>query len=148
MSTTALTRRRERLPSMFDNFFKPWNELTDMNGWFGSVLTMPAVNIVENKDDFKISLAVPGMKKEDLNIDVDGNIITISSEKEESKESKDDNYTRREYNYSSFSRSFTLPEAVNKEKIDAAYQDGVLNLRLPKKDEAKNNGSRKHISVK
>jgi HSP20 family protein len=95
-----------------------------------------------------VSLAVPGMKKDDFNIDVEGNMLTISSEKEESKEEKEDKYTRKEYNYSSFSRSFTLPDEVNKEKIEAKYEDGVLKLMLPKKEEAKKLAAGKHIAVK
>ena len=74
-------------------------------------------------------------------------MLTISSEKEESKEEKDKKFTRKEYNYSSFSRSFSLPEEVNKEKIEASYEDGVLKITLPRKEEAKNN-SAKHIAVK
>ncbi len=95
-----------------------------------------------------MSFAVPGMKKNDFKIDVTGNLLTISSEKEENKEEKDENYSRQEYNYSSFSRSFTLPEEVNKEKIDATYVDGVLKLVLPKKEEAKKLTVNKHITVK
>jgi HSP20 family protein len=109
---------------------------------------MPAVNITENKDDFKVSLAAPGMKKSDFNIDVQGNILTISAEMEEKKEEKEENYTRKEYNFSSFSRSFTLPDEVNKEKIEATYVDGVLNLSLPKKEEAKKAAISKHVAVK
>jgi HSP20 family protein len=75
-------------------------------------------------------------------------MLTISSEKEESKEEKDALYTRKEYNYSSFSRSFTLPEEVNKEKIEATYEDGVLKLALPKKEEAKKLAASKHIAVR
>jgi HSP20 family protein len=82
-------------------------------------------------------MAVPGMKKEDFRIDVNGTMLTISSEKEESHEEKDKKFTRKEYNYSSFSRSFTLPEEINKEKIEARYEDGVLMIALPRKEEAK-----------
>ena len=89
----------------------------------------------------------PGLKEEDFNIDVDGSMLTISSEKEESKEEKDKKFTRKEYSYSSFSRSFTLPEEINKEKIEAKYEDGVLKLSLPRKEEAKKL-SAKHIAVK
>jgi HSP20 family protein len=108
---------------------------------------VPAVNITENKNDYTVSMAVPGMKKDDFEIDIDGNMLTISSEKEESKEENDEKYTRKEYNYSSFSRSFTLPEEVNKEKIEAKYEDGVLKLVLPRKEEAKKTEA-KHIAVK
>jgi HSP20 family protein len=150
MSTRALTRSTGLLPSVFEDFFRPWNDLFEPtnSGLFGRVLTVPAVNITENKDDFKVSLAAPGMKKNDFNIDVQGNILTITAEREEKKEEKEENYTRKEYNFSSFSRSFTLPDEVNKEKIEATYVDGVLNLSLPKKEEAKKAAISKHVAVK
>ena len=78
---------------------------------------------------------------------MDGNTLTISSEKEESKEDKDKKFTRREYSYSSFRRSFTLPDEINKEKIDAKYEDGVLKISLPRKEEVKK-ATAKHIDVK
>ncbi len=87
------------------------------------------------------------MKKEDFNIDVEGNILTISSEKEETKEEEENKFTRNEYSYSSFSRSFTLPEEINKEKIEASYRDGVLKILLPRKEEAKKPAA-KQIAVK
>ena len=148
MSTKALTKVG-MLPTVFDDFFKPWNEWFDNGGsLMGRMMTVPAVNIIENNDDYMVSLAVPGMKKDDFNIDVEGNILTISSEKEENKEEKDEKYNRREYSYSSFSRSFTLPEEVNKEKIEAKYEDGLLKLMLPKKEEVKKLAASKHIAVK
>jgi len=148
MSTQALAKTSERMPAFFDDFFKPWNE------WFGNggnlwsrAMTVPPVNITENKDEFLVSLAAPGMKKDDFKIDIDGNMLSISSEKEENKEEKDKKFTRKEYSYSSFSRSFTLPDEVNKEKIEARYEDGVLKLSLPRKEEAKK-PSAKQIAVK
>ena len=96
-----------------------------------------------------ISVAAPGLKKNDFHINVDGNMLTISAEKEETKEEKEEeNYTRKEYNYSSFSRSFTLPQEVNREKIEASYEDGVLKLVLPKKEEVKKAVASKQIVVK
>lgn len=148
MGNLALNRFGERMPSVIDNFFKPWGEWFDDSSLWGKMLTVPAVNITDDKDGFNVSLAVPGMKKEDFNIDVDGNMITISCEKEENNEEKDATFTRKEYNYSSFKRSFTLPEEVNKEKIDARYEDGVLKLILPKKEEVKKMLTSKHITVK
>ena len=151
MSTKDLIRKRESLPSLFNDFFRPWGSFFDTNG--GSLIdtlnpvTMPAVNISENKERFEVTLAAPGMKKDDFNIDVDGNTLTISAETKEEKELKDDRYTRKEYSYSSFSRSFSLPDGVNKEKIDASYENGILKLSLPKTEEAKKAAS-KHISVK
>jgi HSP20 family protein len=148
MSTKAISKVG-MLPTVFDDFFKPWNEWFDNGGsLMGRIMTVPAVNIVEDKNDYKVSLAVPGMKKDDFNIDVEGNMLTISSEKEVSKEEKDEKYNRKEYSYSSFSRSFTLPEEVNREKIEAKYEDGLLKLVLPKKDEVKKLAASKHIAVK
>ncbi|HJS53525.1 MAG TPA: Hsp20/alpha crystallin family protein [Chitinophagaceae bacterium] len=147
MATQALTKAGTRMPSLFDDFFKPWNEWFDEGGFWGRTLNVPAVNITENKDEYLVSLAAPGLKKDDFNIDVNGNMLTISSEKEESKEEKDKKFTRKEYSYSSFSRTFTLPEEINKEKIDAKYEDGVLKITLPRKEEAKKPAA-KHIAVK
>lgn len=147
MGTQALTKTTERMPTLFDDFFKPWNEWFDNGGLWGRVMNIPAVNITENKDEFKVALAVPGMKKDDFNIDIDGNMLTISSQKEETKEEKDKKFTRKEYNFSSFSRSFTLPDEVNKEKIEAKYEDGVLKISLPRKEELKKLTA-KHIAVK
>lgn len=135
-------------PAVFDDFFRPWNEWFEGNQLWPRFSNMPAVNIIEEDDAFKVSLAVPGMKKEDFEIDIDGNMLTISCEKEEKKEEKEKKFTRKEYNYSSFSRSFTLPEGVNKEKIEAKYENGILILGLPKKDEVKKLAASKHIAVK
>lgn len=151
MSTKDLVKRRESLPSLFNDFFRPWGSIFDTNG--GSLidtlnpLTIPAVNISENKERFEVSLAAPGMKKDDFNIDVEGNTLTINAETKAEKEEKDERYTRKEYSYSSFSRSFTLPEGVNKDNIGASYENGVLKLSLPKTEEAKKAASM-HISVK
>ena len=147
MRNQALSRLSEGMPVLFDDFFRPWNEMFENSGYWGRTLNMPAVNIIEHKDEYLVSLAAPGMKKGDFNIDVDGNTLTISSEKEESKEDKEKKFTRREYSYSSFRRSFTLPDEINKEKIDAKYEDGVLKISLPRKEEVKKATS-KHIDVK
>jgi len=146
MSNQELAKLSETMPSLFDDFFKPWNE------WFEGGLSMrtvkvPAVNITEQKNEYLVSLAAPGLKKEDFKIDVDGNMLTISSEKEENKEEKDKKFTRKEYSYSSFSRSFTLPEEINQAKIEAKYEDGVLKISLPRK-EGVNKPAAKQISVK
>ena len=97
----------------------------------------PAVNITEGKSGYNLELAAPGLQKKDFKIDVNGNLLTISAEKEEKKEEKkDEKYTRKEYNYSSFSRSFTLPEEVQQDKIEASYDGGILKLALPKNEKA------------
>jgi len=147
MGTQALAKTTERMPSVFDDFFKPWNEWFDEGNLWGRTMKIPAVNITEHKDKYLVSLAVPGMKKEDFRIDVDGNMLTISSEMEENKEEKDKKFTRKEYNFTSFSRSFTLPEEINKEKIEAKYVDGLLKIDLPRTEEAKKITA-KNIAVK
>lgn len=135
-------------PSVFNNFFKPWNEWFDRPALFDRVTTLPAINVKENSDNYTVSLAAPGLKKEDFKLDIEGNMLTISCEKEELEEEKEEKFTRKEYDYFSFSRSFTLPEDVKKEAIDARYEDGVLNIRLPRLEEAKKLAAAKTIAVK
>ena len=148
MATRELTRKGETLPSIFHDFLKPWDRWFDTNGGsMSQMLTVPAVNIVERQDHYEISLAAPGMKKEDFNVDVEGNLLTISAESEQRKEDHNERHTRREFNYTSFSRAFTLPEGVVKDRIDASYENGLLKLMLPKTEEAKKMAS-KHINVK
>jgi HSP20 family protein len=113
-------------------------------------LTVPSINISEGKNNYKIEMAAPGLKKDDINIDVDGGMITISCEKESEstngngKNSDNENtYTRREYNYSSFSRSFTIPDNANTEKMSAKYSDGILHLTIPKMQETERNKKQK-----
>jgi HSP20 family protein len=101
--------------------------------------TLPAVNIRETEKSYEVEMAAPGMKKEDFKIELDNNILTISSErKEEHEEEEKEKYSRREYSYEAFQRSFNLPkEVVDEEKIEAHYKDGVLQLTIPKKEKAK-----------
>lgn len=148
MSTKALVKPSERFPSIFDDFFKPWNEWFSNGGSLARPLTVPAVNVIENKDEYKVTLAAPGLKKSDFEIDVEGNMLTIKSEKEESKEEKDQDYTRKEFSYTSFSRSFSLPDDVRQDKIEASYEDGILKIALPKREDAKMKGVSKHIAIK
>lgn len=148
MSTKSLVKPGERFPSVLDDFFKPWNEWFTNSGYISKPLTVPAVNVVENQNEYKVSLAAPGLKKSDFQIDIEGNMLSIQSEKEDTKEEKDEQFTRKEFMYSSFSRSFTLPEDVKQDKIDAVYEDGVLKITLPKKEDAKSRNVSKHIAVK
>jgi len=148
MATKDLIRRGETIPSIFNDFFKPWDRWFDTNGGsWPNMVTVPAVNIMEKQDHFEITLAAPGMKKDDFNIDVEGNLLTISAETEQKKDEKDERRTRQEFNYTSFSRAFTLPDGVQKDKIDASYENGLLKLNLPKTEEARKMGS-KHINIK
>lgn len=98
---------------------------------------MPAVNITERTDEYKIDLAVPGMDKKDFRVEVDNGILTVSGEHKEESKSEGDVYTRREFHYGSFMRSFNLPDGADGEKVNASYKDGVLCIRVAKKEEAK-----------
>jgi HSP20 family protein len=147
MSTRALTKPILS-PLLFDDFFKPWNEWFDDDRFINRMITMPSVNITENNDYYNVSLAVPGLMKDDFKIDLDGNMLTISAEKEENKEEKDKKFTRKEFNYTSFSRSFTLPEDVREESIDAHYENGILFIKLPRKVNGKKVAATKKIAVK
>jgi len=126
-------------PSLIDRFFE--GDLMDWNtrNFAGTDSTLPAVNVKENDDEIMIEVAAPGMKKDDFRLDYDNGRLTISSEREETHEEKDgERVTRREFSYSSFQRSFSVPETiVNVDKIAAKYSDGILKLTLPKRDEVK-----------
>ncbi len=128
-------RSRLNMPSLVDDFFgrdfmdNLFSERTGIN--------VPAVNLAENNDEYRIEVAAPGLEKNDFKIDLDNNVLTISSEKEIKDEQKDEKFMRCEFNYSKFSRSYTLPESANAEKIKANHKDGILYVRIPKKEEAK-----------
>ena len=98
---------------------------------------VPSVNISESADDFKIELAAPGLDKGDFDINVEKNTLTISAKKEVTNEVDDEKFTRKEFGYSSFSRSFQMPEGVESNAIEANYENGILGIMLPKKEEAK-----------
>ena len=138
-----------RANTLFDEFLKPFDSFFDMPATrlWNKVFTTPLVNIKEYENEFRIELAVPGMKKDDFKIDIESNMLTVSAETEEKKEDILEGYTRNEYNYTSFSRSFTIPEGIDTEVIMAKYVDGVLKLTLPKKEEFKKYSMQKHITV-
>ena len=127
------------LPSLFDDFFN--RDLFDwrQSNFSNSGTTIPAVNIKETKEDFVVEMAAPGLKKEDFKIELENNLLTISSERTSEQDRNEDNrYSKREYSYESFQRSFTLPkEVVDSDKIQARYENGLLHLVIPKKEEAK-----------
>jgi HSP20 family protein len=115
-----------------------------MNDFFNTsspwVSNVPAVNVVEHADGFRIEVAAPGLKKENFKLNLNHNNLTISASQESQKEELDksnEKYTRREFSYSSFQRTFTLPTSVDADKIQAAYTDGILKIDLPKREEAK-----------
>jgi HSP20 family protein len=121
------------LANIFDDLFDRRFELNNRR----DCGCKPMANVIENDNAFELELSVPGYDKKDISINLDNNVLTISSEKEFNEEDENTNYTMREFSQSSFSRSFTLPKSVNIDKINAAYKNGVLNLTLPKKEEEK-----------
>jgi HSP20 family protein len=134
-------RKRNEFPGLFNGFF----DGDVFPGFFLDIdkrSATPAVNIVEGKDDYRIEVAAPGLDKADFKIDFENNVLTISAGKEEKQEEKNERYMRREFNYSSFSRSFNIPDTLNAEKISALHKDGVLHVIIPKKEEAKEKPAR------
>ncbi|MEN8121094.1 MAG: Hsp20/alpha crystallin family protein [Bacteroidota bacterium] len=133
---TLLRKAHNGYPT-FSNLLEDIFSTVDNGASFRSKDTLPSVNIAENNNEFKIEFAVPGLTKEEFKINLDNNILTVGSEKKEEKEESNENFTRREFNYSSFQRSFTLPDSANGEKIKAEYNNGILNIEIPKREEAK-----------
>jgi HSP20 family protein len=135
------------LPMITRRSYKPflWSNLFD-DEFFPVVsqrsTSMPAVNIKEDEQRFVLDLAVPGINKKDLKIEIHEDVITISSETKNEKEESNDGFKRREFSYSSFCRSFYLPDNVNRDKIGANYKDGILTVELPKVEEEKTKISR------
>jgi HSP20 family protein len=136
--------RKSSVPSLVDQFFGR-DFLSDFFDDRFTGVSTPAVNIMEGKDDFRIEVAAPGLNKDDFRIELDNKLLTISCDKEESKEEKseDDNrIVRREFSFNCFKRSFILPSSVDGEKITASHKDGILNIIIPKREEAKLKPSR------
>jgi HSP20 family protein len=130
-----------RLPNIINRFFDD----DVVKGFFdeNNTVNAPAVNITEDNEGYDIELAAPGLKKKDVEINVEDNVLTISSEKKEDKKDDEQHYVRREFHYGSFKRAFELPEDVDVDKIEAKHEDGVLHISMPKKEEAKVKPARK-----
>lgn len=122
------------MPDFFENNFFP--VISDRTS------SLPAVNIRENEKSYLIDLAIPGMDKKDLKIDINEDVLTISSETKNETEDSRNGFKRKEFSYSSFCRSFYIPENVERETIEATYKDGILEVTLPKLKEEKNKISR------
>lgn len=121
------------LPLLLEDFWGRDNYKRNLS----TVINIPSVNIKEEEDKFLITLAVPGVKKEDIKLNVENGMIIVSSEKkEEKKDKKKGKYSRYEYNFSSFSRSFSLPENADADNIKAKYENGELKIKLQKKEKA------------
>ena len=128
-------RNLNSLPNLVEEFFNHELPYSWNRNW--TTISTPAVNIVEGNDEFRIEVAAPGLNKDDFKINLENDQLTISANKEVKKEENEENYTRREFSYSTFTRTFTLPESVEGEKIKASHKDGILNIHVPKKEEAK-----------
>lgn len=141
-----LARRTESLPAftrlfgdLFDREMFDWNT----SNYSDTNTTLPAVNIKDTPEQFVVEVAVPGMDKKDFKINLKDNMLIISSERKKEEEEVEGNYTRREYSYQSFCRSFTLPNnIVDSDKISAKYENGELLITIPKREEAKPKGPR------
>ncbi|MCB0561610.1 MAG: Hsp20/alpha crystallin family protein [Lewinellaceae bacterium] len=121
--------------NFFDDVFN--RNITDFFGSDFSAST-PSVNVVETENSYRVEVAAPGLEKEDFEVSIDNGFLNISAKKEHQEEVKDgDKYMRREFNFSSFTRSFQLPDTVKADDIAANYENGVLKITLPKKEEAK-----------
>jgi HSP20 family protein len=134
----TLVKFSNQMPSLIDRFFN--DDLFDwsLQNFSNTNSNLPAVNIKEKDDAFEIEMAAPGFNKEDFKIELNNNLLSISSEKKTENETKEnERFTRREFSYQSFMRSFTLPNSIEGEKINAKYENGILNIHIPKKEEAK-----------
>jgi HSP20 family protein len=125
---------RKEFDRVFDSFFH--GDISDTTSAFTSTW-IPAVDIAERENEFVVRIELPGVTKEDVRITMQEGILTVKGEKKQEKESKGSDYHRVERSFGSFQRSFTLPTAVWAENIDASFTDGVLNITLPKAEEAK-----------
>ena len=150
METKALEKSRTSWPSLFDNGWmeKFFNAPLDEFFNYGKIMNIPAVNVSETNDSFKLSIAAPGLEKTDFKVEAVEDMLTISAEHEitEKKDEKNGRFNRREYNYSSWSRSFTLPQNCDSSKIAAEYKNGELKINIPKM-EAKEPKKTKSISI-
>jgi HSP20 family protein len=144
--TLVKFNKTDNLPNFIDRFFQgdPFLSSEIFNQHKGLQHAMPAVNIAEQTDAFIVELAVPGRKKEDFSIEVHEQTLTIKGESKAEQEEKNNQgrYTRREFSYHAFSRSFQLPQTIDPQRIDAQYEAGVLQITLAKKEEAKDKGPR------
>lgn len=134
----SLVRFSNQYPNLFDRFFE--NDMFDWSNrnFSNTNTTLPSVNIKENNDAYHVEMAVPGLQKEDFKIELNNELLTISSEKKIEHEEKDGEIvTKREFSYQSFKRSFTLPNLVEREGISAKYENGILHVQIPKREEAK-----------
>ncbi len=130
-----LARINRTYPNLFDEFFGM--DYYPAHYRRNDYKNLPAVNITEDDEAYTIEVAAPGLEKKDFKIDLENDVLTIASSKEDRNVENQDHYTRREFSYGSFSRSFTLPDTVESEKISASHKNGILYVNVPKREEAK-----------
>lgn len=150
MSLIKFNNRRRLFPSLSNDGLKSFLSSDDFfnNDFFDEDSLMPAMNVKESENDFQIEFAAPGFSKKDFEVTIDDNILNVCGEKKHEEQEKENDYTRKEFSYNSFSRSLSLPKSVNADQeIKAVYQDGILKLNLQKKEEAKKQ-AKKVIEVK
>jgi HSP20 family protein len=131
------------MPALFDDFLG--RELFNWGNtnYSFTQTTIPMVNIRESAENFEVEVAAPGMDKKDFRVQLEDNTLTISSQKEKTEETEHNGYNRREFSYESFQRSFTLPrDVVDEQAISAQYENGILHLTIPKREEARHKGPR------
>ena len=131
-------KNQNQLPTLFDRFFD--GEMFDWSNrnFSNTNTTLPSVNIKENPDAFTVEVAAPGFDKNDFKLELNHNTLTVSSEKKVESETKENEvFTKREFSYQSFSRSFSLPLTADGDKVEAVYDKGILTVSIPKKEEAK-----------
>ena len=123
-------------PSLFNDFFnRDWIDFNNRN-FSTTQTTFPSVNVVESDDKFELEVAAPGFEKKDFKVELNHNVLTISSDKKEEREEGDGKqYTRKEFSYLSFCRSFTIPDTINHEKIEARCENGILKVVITKKED-------------
>lgn len=135
-TTDSNFNRLPSLPSWFDDILgKSFGNEFMSN--FNTGITLPAVNVLDTNNEFIVEMAVPGLKKSDFVVHVDNNILSVGAEIKSETNEENENYTRREFGYSSFKRTFAIPDSVESDHIFAEYNDGILKITLPKREEAK-----------
>lgn len=136
-------KKKSSLPALVSDWLSPVSSLWDRD-FFNTDLDLfprrvgvnvPSVNIAETPKDYQLEVAAPGLERKDFKIEVENHTLSISAEKEEKKKEENDGYSRKEYSFNSFCRSFTLPENIKEDEIDAKYKDGILKVTVPKAKE-------------
>jgi HSP20 family protein len=145
MATTKLMKQNgEKTTDVFKNVSSMFDDLFQ-SGWLSREMigSVPAVNISEDNDNYYVEMSAPGYHKDDVKVEMDENMLIVSAERKKEETEEDKTFTRKEFSYGSFKRSLYLPDTVKEDEIHAKYEDGILKLTLPKKEESKPKPPRK-----